>query len=185
VTHFEYVAAAHTLLLTFAAARILAGVFNALRPQRLYWVHLSWVSLAIMLCLASFWIFWGFREVEWTLPRLVRLLAAPGLIYGFSSIVVPASSADIESWRDYFFAVRIPLFGSGLLMIVSIISAGTLSGLSALDPLNFPLYGLLVAFAAGLTSDKPALHSALALVPPLVVAAILFGPVAQANWNAP
>jgi hypothetical protein len=185
VTHFEYVAAAHTLLLTFAAARILAGVFNALRPRRLYWVHLSWVSLGILFCVTSFWVFWGFREVEWTLPRLIVLLAAPGLIYGFSSMLVPANSAEVESWREYFFEVRLQLFCVGFLMVVVIISTGTLSGLSPFDSVNIPLWALLAVFVVGAVSERPALHNVLALVPPLFIVAILLSPVAETNWNAP
>jgi hypothetical protein len=185
VTHFEYVAAAHTLLLTFAAARVLGGLFNALQPRRLYWVHLSWVSLGVMMCLTSFWVFWGFREVEWTLPRLALLLTAHGLIYGFSSILVPSNSSEIESWRQYFYDVRLPLFGSGILMVVSIISVGTLAGVSPMDSLNIPLYALLAVLGMGATSEKPALHNVLALMPPIMIAAMLLGPIARANWAAP
>jgi hypothetical protein len=103
MTHFEYVAAAHTLILTFAAARVLGGVANALQPRRLYWVHLSWVGLAVLFCLTSFWVFWGYREVEWTLPRLILLLAAPGLIYVFRSICCSESSWSVRfsTHRDF------------------------------------------------------------------------------------
>lgn len=42
-------------VLTLAAAPILAGLSNSLEPRRLYRVHMSWLSLAIMFCLMRFW----------------------------------------------------------------------------------------------------------------------------------
>lgn len=185
MTHFEYIAAAHTLILTFAAARILAGVANALQPQRLYWVHLSWVSLAIAYCLASFWVFWGYREIEWTLPLLIALLAAPSLIYTFSSMLVPANSGDVDSWRDYFFAIRPRLFVGGFLMILSIIfSNQVLAGVSAMHASQIPLYGMLAIFIVGSVSQSPSVHNALALVPPLNIVGVLLV-LSRPDWNAP
>jgi len=64
VTHFEYVSAGYILMLTFAAARLLAGAAHVLEPRRFSWVHASWTSLAAMLCLTAFWAFWAYREVE-------------------------------------------------------------------------------------------------------------------------
>ena len=100
-------------------------------------------------------------------------------------MVVPSNSAEIESWREYFFAVRVRLFGSGILMVVSIIFGGTLAGVSPLDSLNAPLYALLAVFAVGAVSEKPVLHNVLALVPPAMITGMLLGPIAQANWAAP
>lgn len=183
MTLFEYVSAAHTLLLTFAAARILAGVPSALEPRRLYWVYLSWVCLAIMFCLASFWALWSYREIEWTLPRLVSLLATPALIYVFSAILVPGDSSDIDSWKDYFFAVRLRLFVGGLVMILSIMFSNQLiAGVSSLHRSQFPLYLLLGVFAVGAISDRPRIHNILAFVPPLVIVAVLIV-LGRPNWT--
>ncbi len=70
-------------------------------------------------------------------------------------------------------------------MVVSIISVGTLAGVSPMDSLNAPLYALLAVLAVGAITEKPALHSALALAPPLMIAAMLLGPLTRANWAAP
>ena len=144
MTDFEYMAAAHTLILTFAAARILAGIFHAVQPGRLYWVHLSWLSLAIMFCLTSFWVFLFYREVEWTLPRLMVVLTAPGLIYVFCSILVTVNASEVASWREYFYSVRTSLFVCGTLMVTFILFVNPFFiGLPILDPSQAPLFVLL------------------------------------------
>lgn len=186
MTHFEYMAAAHTLILTFAAARILSGVFHAVQPRRFYWVHLSWLSLAIVFCLTSFWVFWFYREVEWTLPRLMLVLAAPSLIYVFSSILVPSNASEVASWREYFFAVRLPLFALGALMVLYIILVNPLFiDVPLVDVSQMPLYLLLGVFVVGALSDRTWLHNVLALWPPLIIAAILFGTVGKGDWTTP
>jgi hypothetical protein len=165
---------------------VLAGIFYAVHPRRLYWVHLSWLCLAIMFCLTSFWIFWSYREVEWTLPRLMLILAAPGLIYVFSSILVPANAPQVESWRVYFFSVRLPLFACGAAMVLFIIFVNPyFIGISLMDSGQIQLYVLLGVFIVGAVSERPWLHSVLALAPPLAIAGILLSGVAQPGWNAP
>ncbi len=91
MTLFEYLATGHTLIVSFAIARVFAGVPHALRPGRRYWVHVSWLSLAVAFCLISFWGFWSYREldVEWTIFRFVGAFASSVLIYVYSSLVVP------------------------------------------------------------------------------------------------
>ncbi len=185
MTHFEYIAAVHTLILTFAAARILAGVSNAMRPGRLYWVHLSWTLLAVMYCLTSFWVFWGYRDIEWTLPLLILLLAAPGVIYVFSSTLVPADSSEVDSWREYFFSVRPRLFATGFVMMLTIVASNqVLAGAPPMHASQIPLYGMLVVFAVGAASASPRLHDALAVVPPLNVVGIVLV-LSRPDWNAP
>jgi hypothetical protein len=163
----------------------LGGVSNALQPRRLYWVHLSWVALAIMYCLTTFWVFWGYQTIEWTPHRLILVLSAPGLTYVFSSILVPADSSSVESWRDYFFSVRPRLFAGGFAMILSIIFGDqALAGVSFAHPSQTGLYGLLAIFALGAVSERPWVHNVLALVPPLIIVGILVV-LAQPDWSAP
>lgn len=182
MTHFEYVAIAPTLILTFAAARLLAGLADVLDPPRFYWVHLSWISLAAMFCLTSFWAFWAYRDVQWTLPRLIILLATPALIYVFSSLLVPSDPSGIASWREYFYKARLPIFGSGVLLVLSIIfSNQTQVEVSALDSTQIGLYACLAFFSIGAYSRNPRIHSFLALAPPLMITWMLVD-MAPADW---
>ncbi len=169
MTTFEYLAGANTLILSLAVVRIVAGMPHALRPRRLYWVHVSWLLLAIMLCLVSFWVFLSYREVEWTLPRFIAVIACSALIYTYSSIVVPSDSSAVESWSDYFFSVRIPLFATAALFMGGALLANhILLGVPLFHVVNSTAYAALAIFAIGLASARPQLHTLLALFPPLM-----------------
>ena len=164
MTTFEYLAVAYTLVLSLAVVRLLGGIAHALRPGRRYWAHFSWLCLAIALCLTAFWAFLSYRELDWTLPRFILILAGPALIYVYSSLVVPSDPSTVASWRDHFFAVRVPLFATGILFFsVAVCTNYALLGVPLLSALNWTGYSLIVLFVAGLCSTSPPLHTFLAL----------------------
>jgi hypothetical protein len=168
VTFFEYLAAAHTLLLTFALTRALSGVALAIKPARRDLLHLSWLAFGISHCLFAFWAMWGYSEVEWTLVKFVGLLTVPVLIYVFSSILIPSDPAAIDSWRAYFCENRISLFSTGALLFVSIaMSNQFIQGASPTHFLELVLYATIAVFAIGALSASSRLHAMLALWPPL------------------
>jgi hypothetical protein len=187
VTLFEYLAAANTLILSFAVLRLLAGVAHAVRPGRLYWVHLCWLSAAIAFCLIGFWTFWSYREFEWTFPLFIGVLAHPMLVYVFCSLVVPADPPRVESWRDYFFSVRIRLLGTGVLFMGSVLLQNqVLLGISPLQLAALGPWTLLAICAIGLTSATPRLHAVLAVGPPvlaLITILVLSGPDSLASYS--
>jgi len=166
LTLFEYLAAAHTLILTFALTRVLSGAADAIRPGRRYWVHLSWLALGASFCLFAFWALWSYVEVEWTINRFIGLLAVPALMYVYSSIVIPSDPSSIESWRDYFFEKRLPLFGTGVLLMAAIIYSNQfILGVAPMQSSQFSLYGALAMFSIGLFAPSPRLHAVLAIGP--------------------
>ncbi len=169
MTLFEYLSAANTLILSFAVLRLLACVPHALRPGRLYWVHVSWLSAAIAFCLIGFWGFWSYRELEWTFPVFIAALAPTTLTYVFTSLVAPSEPSTVASWRDYFFSVRIPLLGTGVLHMGAVLGSNqALLGVSAFQLAALGPWTLLAICAVGASSAKPRLHTVLAIGPPLL-----------------
>jgi hypothetical protein len=165
MTVFEYLAAGYVLMLSFAVLRAMSGVPHALRSSRRYWVHVVWLISALFTCLVSFWAFWPYREVDWTIFRFMNALAIPTLLYGHISLLVPPDPSAVKSWRDYFFEVRIPLFGTAALFMTTVtISNQTSLGVSALHPTQLGNYAILAMYAFGLGSAKPRVHAGLALV---------------------
>ena len=185
MTTFEYLAGAYTLILSFAVVRILAGVPYAVQPGRRYWVHISWLAVSITHCLIGFWVFLSYRDVEFTLPRFIAVLAAPALIYVYSSLVAPSDPSAVGSWRDYFFAVRVPLFATHfLLMAVVLFNNHVFLGVPAYGITSSPVQALLVISAMGATSASPRLQTLLAFAPPaLAVVTVLV--LAQPGSLAP
>ena len=110
MTLFEYLAAGHTLILTFALTRVLSGIAVAVDSSRRSWLHLSWLGFVVSNVLFTFWAMWGYQQVEWTLMRFMGLLLVPIFVFMFSSILVPQNIGAIESWEHYYFKNRVQIF---------------------------------------------------------------------------
>ena len=105
MTIFEYLAISFSLVFSFTAMRLLAGLPYAVRRERVYWVHFSFVCVQLILTVVIFWAFWSYRDTEWTLPRFLLALGSPALIYFNACTLIPENPGAIESWREYFDSV--------------------------------------------------------------------------------
>lgn len=165
MTLFEYLAIAFSLVLSFSAMRLVAGLPYAAQPDRRYWVHLVFVFGHLLLTALAFWNLWNFRDATWTLPRFLLILMIPGLIYFTACALIPEQAAAVDSWRSHYYSVRRRFF-SGLLALALVISLGTAAvlDLSWLHPARVAhflgmAYGLL-----GASSSNERVHAGLALV---------------------
>ena len=175
MTIFEYLAAGYVLMLSFAVLRAMSGLPHAVRPPGRYWVHVVWLVSALATCLMAFWAFWPYREIDWTISRFMNALAIPTLLYGYVSLLVPTDPSAVISWHDHFFEVRVPLFGTGVLLIVTVILSNQTSlGVPPTHPTQLGNYAILALYAAGLASAKPRFHASLALVSAACIAAYFF-----------
>ena len=175
MTLFEYLAAGHTLILTFALTRVLSGVAVSIEATRRSWLHLSWLGFVVANALFTFWAMWGYIEVEWTLVRFMGLLAVPIFVYIFSSIIVPQNLSEIDSCRRYYFEKRKTVFVAGILWFAAIVLSNQLiQGSSPLHPLQITLYATIGIFIIGAATDNERVHAVLALWPPLFFVALSF-----------
>ena len=106
MTLFEYLAIAFSLVLSFAAMRLIAGLSYAAQPGRRYWVHLVFVLGHLFLTIIVFWNLWNLRDVTWNLPRFVLALAYPGLVYFTACALIPEQASAVDSWRSYYYSAR-------------------------------------------------------------------------------
>jgi hypothetical protein len=175
LTLFEYLAAANTLIISFAVLRLAAGIPFVLRSETRYWVHLAWVSVAISFCLIGFWTFWAFRELEWTFPLFIGVLSQTTITYVFCTLVIPTAPESVASWRDYFFVVRVPLLVTGIVMMASVLIGNwVIHGISMFQTSAMGPWYLLTLCSIGTYSAKPGVHTVLALgLPPVIVFTIL------------
>ena len=174
MTLFEYLAGGYVLMLSFAVLRAISGLPHALRPDRRYWVHFSWLVTALLLCVLMFWGFWPYREVDWTLFRFMNSLACPALLYAFISLLVPTDPSAVAAWRKYFFEIRTFLFATGSLLVATVtLSNQYTMGVSPAHPSQLGNYLFLAVFLIGLVSARPRLHAVLAVVFPALWTAFL------------
>ncbi len=163
MTLFEYIAIAYCLILSFAVARASSVIPHALAEGRRYWVHATWVFANLCCSLVAFWNFWSFRDVEWTLGGLVLALATPTSLLVVASVLAPDEPSRVESWREYYYSVRVRIFSCGLAWVAAMTLTTTLLlEMGLLHPARIVQVIMLIYFGVGILSDRPRVHETLA-----------------------
>jgi hypothetical protein len=175
MTIFEYLAIAYSLVVSFTVLRVLSGLPHASSAGRVYWVHLSWVCVILGAAFQYYWGFWAFRDIEWSQPVFLLALASPSLLYVMACILTPESPSRIDSWREYFYSVRLQLFLVAIcFQLVSIATLLAIIRLSPSDPVLVGQLVLLPLWIAGAISSRPSLHVAIVCVAVVVLIAGAF-----------
>ena len=91
MTLFEYLSAGYVLMLSFALMRAVSGLPYAVLSSGRYWVHVFWLATSLGICLISFWAFWSYRQVEWTIVQFMGALAIPALAYAYVAMALAYS----------------------------------------------------------------------------------------------
>ena len=165
MTLFEYIAVAASLLSSFVAVRLLGGLAAAFQPDSRYWVHAGWVCLSIFLITLNWWIFWSYREVDWNYALFVLAHLPLALLYLLATVLVPAESSQVLSWRDHYFTVRRRFFALNIAYIGSaFLCTVILLGHPVLHPRRVLIVVIVAMFTAGLMKESPRLQVAILLV---------------------
>ena len=165
MTFFEYLAIAYSLIISIAVSRVLGGISAALFSEKRYWIHLAYVVWILGSSLMVFWNFWLFREVEWTLPRYILVLANPALLLVLAAQIMPTESLTSMCWRTHFYRVRQGLcLTAALWLLVINVSSVYLSALPLLHPARWASSLFVLLFVLGALSAKPALHASIAVL---------------------
>ena len=161
---FEYLSIAYSLVFSFAAIRLVAGLPHALASTQRYYVHISHVFLMLFATVALFWGFWSFRDLDWNLFRFMSLLAGPGVVYFLACTLVPDEPSSIGSWRDYFYSVRRQYFiGFCLWSALQMANTTSLLQMPLLHPFRVVQILILAIGVVGLVSDNPAIQRIVAI----------------------
>ena len=175
MTLFEYLAIAYSLVLSFAAIRLMAGLPHAIDSSRRYWVHLAYVCAGIFAALGLFWGHWSTRDLAWTFPGFLVNLAGPGIVYFLSCTIIPDEPSAVRSWHDYFFSVRRRYFaGLCVWAVIMVVNAAVFLNAPLVHPSRAIQVGLMALGVAGLASDSPRYHAFLLAWAAILVAAVVF-----------
>ena len=165
MTLFEYLASAFSLLFSLAAVRLVGGLPYAVLAGRRYWVHLSFVTHELLRVAAGFWAFWSFREFAWTFPTYLLALVAQGLVYFLAAALVPVDAGSVNSWRDFYFAVRRRYFLAMVCWSVMIaVTTTILVDMPWTHPFRLVQLGFFAFGVVGATTGNPRVHAGLALL---------------------
>jgi hypothetical protein len=179
VTLFEYVAVAFSLVFSYTALRLVGGLPSALEGSRRYWVHATLVVGQLFSTAAVFWLFWSFRDVEWTFPRFLLVLASPGLVYYNACALVPENPSEVQSWRVHYFAARKRYYlGVALWALVVVTTSTLLLDMPIAHPARVVQAGALGIGVLGASTADPRAHAGIAA---FLVVLMLFGGFAIAS----
>jgi hypothetical protein len=169
------------MVLSFTVLRALSVLPHAVRIGRRYWVHTTWVGLTLATTLLMFWNFWLYREIEWTLPRLALVLANPSILFVIASLLAPGDSSATESWREYFFSIRLRFFVTCIVWDLSALTENFVLGdFPTFHFFNIQLWVMTLAHVAGAASKRAGVQAAIALALLVLVALLLSGALSAA-----
>jgi hypothetical protein len=173
---FEYLAAAFTLVLSFAVVRLVGGLPSALVPDRRYWVHVLLLVTVLSMVASIFWSLWSFREVSWNYPAFLLVLMQPALVYFLAATIVPDSPSAVKSWKTHYDFVR-PRFFVGWICLAALTGTIEVAVLKMpfLDLGRVPALCGLVIGLVGFVSTSSKVHAGLVLIMSLMMIVSIFG----------
>ncbi len=112
---FEYIAVLTSIIIGLGMAQLLRGVAGLIQqPDKssVYWVHLCWVGY--MFFTLVFWWWWEFRLVTieiWTFNIYFFVVFYAFVMFLACSLLFPVKLEDYKDYKDYFYSMRVWLFG--------------------------------------------------------------------------
>ncbi|MBS1680499.1 MAG: hypothetical protein JST48_02195 [Bacteroidetes bacterium] len=127
ISAFEYVTVFISIILGLGVTQILTGIADLIHQNRrvkIYWPHLIWVLLVLILHVQEWWVTFELRGYgPWRLPVFLFIILYPVVLFVLARLLFPFGFTDgeIDLKKFYFENYRkIFLFGAilGLLSIL-------------------------------------------------------------------
>ncbi len=165
MTLFEYLAIAYSLVFGFAAMRLLGGLPSAIDAQRRYWVHLGFVLILLYSTASVFWVFWSYKNVEWDFLKFLLSLTSPACLFYLTATMVPENPAEVASWREHYYQVRLRYFLGVCCWSVAIaVSTTVLVDMPLTHPTRIASGLILATGGIGAVTDDPRVHGGMVFV---------------------
>ena len=169
ISAFEYVSVFISIILGLGVTQILTGIADLVHQNervKIYWPHLIWILLVLILHVQEWWVTFELRNMEkWRLPVFLFVLLYPVTLFILARLLFPFGlNEGTIDLREFYFQNyrRIFLFGS-LLALLSIIDNLLLRNYAILDLLAQSTVFLLLSLMAILKNSKPWLHKSVAV----------------------
>ena len=165
MTHFEFIAVAMSIVLSFAVLRLLDALPHVAAREKRYPIHALWVAMLLFWCAMFWWVSWASsaRKGEFSFPMFLLMVTPPGLFYLSATALVSHAPAGVPSWREHFWSVRRRFFGCALALVISLILLTTAMGGAPLShPIRLAQSVLVCVFFTGLISEKERTHRTVA-----------------------
>ena len=182
---FEYLAIAFSIIFSFSAMRLVSGLPHALRADRRYWIHTTFVALQLITTVVVFWNYWNFASyADWTLPKFMLILASPALVYLNACTLIPERADTVGSWKDYYYSVcRRYFLGVGAWLLAVAANSLIFLDIPLVEPARFVQFVALLLCAVGVSSRVPSVHAGLAIVWIVLMSIWAFIVSVESGWS--
>jgi hypothetical protein len=167
MTQFEYVSVAISIVFSFAVLRLLDALPHAVSAARRYWIHGVWVAFLIWWSAVFWWLSWSHsaRQTEFGFPEFLLLVTPPGVLYLCATALVSEAPAQVESWREHFWAVRRRFFALALALLgLLAFTSFAMQHIPLVSLLRVPQLALFGIFVTGFVSRDERTHGIVALL---------------------
>jgi hypothetical protein len=114
---FEYVSVMVTVVLALAVSHLLTFLATVIaNPERVqvYWLHLLWAVLLLVLNLQAWLVLWTLHgQTAFPIGQVIVMVLAASLIFVAARVLVPELRHDDRvDLRAHYLRIRIPLFAT-------------------------------------------------------------------------
>ena len=107
-----------SLILALALAQALRGATELVTSRNRYFTHGLWIVLSIMMILQTWWAYWDWNSITaWQITTYMVAVVYPMALFSVVYILVPATRSSDMDWHAHFFAIRIWLFATMLVLL--------------------------------------------------------------------
>jgi len=169
ISAFEYVSVFISIILGLGVTQILTGIADLVHQNervKIYWPHLLWVLLVLVLHVQEWWVTFELRSLEkWRLPLFLFVLLYPVVLFILARLLFPFgfNEGTIDLKKFYFENYRrIFLFGA-ILAFLSIIDNLLLRDYATLDLVAQSTVLVLLSLMAIVKNSKAWLHKSVVI----------------------
>jgi len=169
ISAFEYVTVFISIILGLGVTQILTGIADLVHQNervKLYWPHLVWVFLVLVLHVQEWWVTFALRSLpQWRFPMFLFVLLYPVILFilarllfpfGFNEGVIDLKKFYYENYR------RIFLFGA-LLAFLSNLDTWFISKFDVETLIAQTIVFVALSLMSILKNSKPWLHKSVAV----------------------
>ncbi len=169
ISAFEYVTVFISIILGLGVTQILTGIADLVHQNervKIYWPHLVWVLIVLILQVQEWYITFERRTFEaWRLPIFLFVLLYPTVLFILARLLFPFGYGEgtIDLRKFYYENYRrIFLFGA-ILAFLSLLDNLILRAYLIEDLIGPSLVLILLSLMAILKVSKPVFHKVMAL----------------------
>lgn len=181
MTAFEYVSVFISVILGLGITQALTGIADLIHQSKrvkVYWPHLIWIVLVIIMHVQEWWVTFDLRELStWRLPTFLFVMLYPITLFILARLLFPLGMQDevIDLKVFYFENYRRIFLFSAFLPLLATLDSLFIRHDSWIDQVPKIAIMCLLTFVSWTKSVRPLLHQliALALLLFLVISIVL------------